>query len=72
MRAIGLILVLTGVLILTYQGFSYVTREPAGEAGPGQAADRVHTVSIPPVVGGIALVTGLLLLATDRGRAARH
>jgi len=51
MRALGMILVMIGALALGYQGFS-------GEREP------VRNVAIPPVVGGIAVTTGLILMTS--------
>jgi len=65
---VGIILVVIGALALGYQGFSYVSRDTVAEAGSVRVtADREKTVWIPPVVGGIALVTGLILV-TAGGR----
>ncbi len=63
MRLVGIILVILGVLGLGYGGFSYVTEEKIIDAGPIEvSADKQRTVWIPPVVGGIVLVSGLLLV----------
>jgi hypothetical protein len=70
MRVVGIVLVILGALALGYGGFTYVTRQNLVDAGPVQiTANREKTVWIPPVVGGIAVVTGLLLLATSSRRA---
>jgi hypothetical protein len=67
MRIVGIILVVLGALGLGYQGFTYVTKEKVVDAGPVQVTrDKENSVWIPPVVGGIALVSGLLLIATGR------
>jgi hypothetical protein len=69
MRIIGIVLVILGALALGYGGFTYVTRDKVVDAGPVQiTADREKTVWIPPVVGGIAVVGGLILLATGSRR----
>jgi hypothetical protein len=69
MRILGIVLVVLGALALGYGGFTYVTRENVVDAGPIQvSADRQKTVWIPPVVGGIAVVTGLILLASGTRR----
>ena len=69
MRLVGIILVVLGALGLGYQGFTYVTKEKVVDAGPIQVSrDKENTVWIPPVVGGIALVSGLILLATGSRR----
>jgi hypothetical protein len=65
MRLIGIVLVVLGALALAYQGFSWVTRERV--AGDG-VREETHTVWVPPVVGGITVVSGLLLLAVDGRR----
>jgi hypothetical protein len=65
MRIIGLILVLLGGLALGYQGFVHAGGR-SGEAGAGPAARQREELSIPPVVSGIAVVSGLLLLASAR------
>jgi len=65
MRVVGLILVVLGALGLGYQGFTYVTKEKVVDAGSVQVSrEKENTVWIPPVVGGIVLVSGLILLAT--------
>jgi len=65
-RIVGIVLVILGALALGYGGFTYITREKVVDAGPGEVtADREKTVWIPPVVGGIAVVGGLILLATS-------
>jgi hypothetical protein len=67
MRVVGLVLVVLGALALGYQGFTYVTREKVVDAGPIQvSADREKTVWIPPVIGGVAVVAGLVLLASGK------
>ncbi len=68
---IGLILLIVGALALGYQGFTYVTTEKVVDAGPVQiSADKAHYVWIPPVVGAIAVVGGLVLLASGSRRPA--
>jgi uncharacterized membrane protein YidH (DUF202 family) len=67
---LGLLLIAIGIIAFAYQGFTYTTREKAVDLGPIQiTADKTHTVSIPPIVGAVALVAGLVLLVTG-GRKA--
>jgi len=69
MRMLGLIIVILGALALGYGGFSYVTRDKIVDAGPVQvSADREHNVWIPPVVGGIAVAAGLVLMVVGGNR----
>lgn len=62
---IGIILVALGIVALAYQGITYKTQEKAIDLGPLQVtAEKTHTIPLPPVLGAIALVGGILLLAT--------
>jgi uncharacterized membrane protein HdeD (DUF308 family) len=62
---VGVALVVLGLLALIYQGFTYTTRETVLDIGPVHAtADRQKTVPLPPVVGALALVGGVVLLVT--------
>jgi len=68
-RILGIVFVVLGALALGYGGFTYVTRDKVVDAGPVQVtAEKQKTVWIPPVVGGIAVVTGLILIATGGRR----
>jgi len=68
MRWIGLILVLIGGLTLGYRGFeSRIQPVEIPEAGQIEIA-KEPSGPFSPVVGGIALVSGLLLLASSDRR----
>ena len=61
---LGILLAVLGVLALVYQGFSYTRREKVFDVGPIHATrDDTRHVPLPPIVGGLALVAGALLLA---------
>lgn len=62
---IGVILILLGAVVLTYQGFSYTHREKVIDIGPIKAtADKTETVPIPPILGWLAVGGGVALLAS--------
>jgi hypothetical protein len=64
MTVLGILVVVLGVLALVYQGFSYTRRENVLDIGPIHAtADRREHVPLPPIIGGVALVAGAVLLA---------
>lgn len=60
---IGILLIVLGGLALAYQGFNYTHQEKVLDVGPIHAtAEKQEHVSIPPILGGLALVGGILLV----------
>ncbi len=60
---IGIILIGIGIVALAYQGITYTTKEKVVDIGPIQmSADKTKTIPLPPILGGIALVGGIVLL----------
>ena len=60
---IGILLIILGGLALAYQGFTYTHQEKVLDIGPIHAtAEKQERVSIPPILGGLALVGGIALL----------
>jgi hypothetical protein len=60
---LGAILLVFGLVALAYQGLTYTTRERVVDLGPLKVdADRERTIPLPPVVGGAAVVAGVVLL----------
>ena len=63
MMIIGIVLVVLGVIALAYQGITYTKREKILDVGPVQAtAEREKTIPLPPLVGGLALAGGIVLI----------
>ncbi|MDY0268882.1 DUF3185 domain-containing protein [Trichloromonas sp.] len=63
----GIILIVVAVIAFAYQGISYTTREKVVDLGPLQmTAERTRTLPLPPIVGIIALVGGIVLLVMGR------
>lgn len=60
---IASILIALGIMAFVYQGITYRTRETAFSLGSLQVTtERTRTLPIPPIVGTVALVSGLVLL----------
>jgi hypothetical protein len=60
---IGIILIVIGIIALAYGGFSYTKREKVLDLGPIQAtAEKKETVPFPPILGGLCLVGGIVLV----------
>lgn len=65
-KSFGLILVLTGAVLLIWTGFTYTKKEKLIDAGPVQvSADREKIVSWPPYAGGIVLIAGVFILISS-------
>jgi hypothetical protein len=60
---IAIILIVLGIAAFVYQGITYTTREKVVDIGPIQvSADKTKTIPLSPILGGIALVGGIVLL----------
>jgi len=67
---IGIILIVIGIVALAYGGFTYTKREKVIDAGPLQvSADREKTIPLPPILGGLCLVGGIVLVIAGNKRA---
>lgn len=67
---VGIILIAIGIIAVAYGGFSYTKREKIIDAGPLQvSADREKTVLFPPILGGICLVGGIILVIVGNKKA---
>ena len=63
MKILGIILIVVGIAAFAYQGITYTSREKVVDVGPVQVtAEKTRTFPLPPIVGGIALVGGIVLL----------
>jgi uncharacterized membrane protein len=60
---LGILLIVLGALALAYQGFNYTKQEKVLDIGPIHAtAEEQKHVSIPPILGALALVGGIVLV----------
>jgi hypothetical protein len=67
---IGIILIVVAVAAFAYQGISYTTREKVVDLGPLQVtADKTRTLPLSPIVGGIALISGIALLVVGQNKS---
>jgi hypothetical protein len=69
-KIIAVLLIVLGVIALAYEGITYTRREKVLEVGPITATkEKKETIPLSPVVGGLALVGGVVLLVFGaRGR----
>ena len=68
-KKIGITLIVVGVLMMIYTGFTYVTKEEVADMGPVEInKTERHPVQWSPIVGGILLVGGLIMVATGKNK----
>ena len=61
-RTIGVILMLIGIALLVWTGFTYTKKEKIVDTGAIKlSVDKQKTVSWPPYIGGIVLIAGIAI-----------
>lgn len=67
----GIVLIVLGILSLGYQGITFTTQKKMADVGPVHATkDEKHTLPLPPVLGGLLLIGGVVLLISGQGRTS--
>ena len=60
---VGIALIVLGIVAFAYQGITYTSRETIIDIGPLKAtADTQKTIPLPPILGGLVLVGGIVLV----------
>ena len=71
MRLLGFVLVVCGILALAYGGISYRQQKTVIDIGSFKAtATEQKKIPLSPIVGGIALISGIVLVMVPRKRLA--
>lgn len=59
-KTFGIVLIVLGIIMLSYTGFKYVTNEQVVDLGPIEInAEKTHFIKWPPVVGFILIIGGI-------------
>ena len=67
---VGIALALLGIVAFVYQGITYTSREKVIDIGPIHAtADTKKTIPLSPLVGGAALIGGIVLVVVGAKKA---
>lgn len=67
MKALGIVLIVLGVLALAYGGFTYTHEKKVVDLGPIHASRKeTNTVPLPPILGLAAVIGGGVLLFTGK------
>jgi hypothetical protein len=60
---VGILLIVLGALALAYQGINYTREKKVLDVGSVHFTAKTHErISLPPILGGLALVGGVVLV----------
>ena len=67
MRALGVVLLVLGILAFVYTGFEYTSKEKVLEVGPVEVqAEKENTISWPPILGVVLSIAGVVLIVMNK------
>ena len=67
MKAIGIVLIVLGLGMLIFRGFSIQTEKKVVDLGPLEVNKKENKwIGWPVYAGGIAIIAGIILVAADR------
>ena len=68
---LGIILIVIGIIVIAYGGFAkFTTKENVAKLGPLEVnKENEHRVPVGPIVGGVCIVGGVILLVAG-GRSS--
>ena len=68
---VGIALIVLGILAFAYKGITYTSREKVIDVGPIHAtADTQKTIPLSPLLGGLALVGGIVLVVVGARKSS--
>lgn len=68
-KVIGLLLTIVGVIVLLWGGVFWTDRDTIVDAGDIElTTENREGVAVPPILGGVAVVAGILLLVLPQRR----
>ncbi|MBI4459846.1 MAG: DUF3185 domain-containing protein [Acidobacteria bacterium] len=69
MKILGIVLIVFGALMLAYQGITYTKNKTVIDLGPVEVqSEEKKTIPLPPIIGGLTLAGGIVLLIAGGGR----
>ena len=69
LAVIGVVLIIGGALALFYRGIPYTSRDVVIDVGPVTAtAESSKTWPVPPILGGLAIAGGVVLIVAGARR----
>lgn len=70
MKTLGMVLLVVGLVMTVFTGFTMITKEEVADLGPVEInKENEHPIYWSPVTGGIIAAVGLIVLVTGRKRS---
>ena len=67
MKTTGGVLALIGLLMIVFTSINFKTKEKVVDLGPLEVnKEKNHTVNWPPVLGAVLLVSGIVIMVTNK------
>ena len=64
---VAILLIALGIVAFVYQGITYTTKENVVDIGPlKMTTETTKTIPLPPILGAVALIGGVVLLVMGR------
>jgi len=69
-RSIGIVLVIVGIIMFLYTGFTFVTKEKIVDVGPLEIKkEEKHPIQWSPIVGLVLLAGGIGFIAAAKNKS---
>lgn len=66
-KTLGIAIIIIGIIMMIYTGFNYVTTEKVVDLGPIEINKQTnHPVQWSPIIGGVLLIGGIVILVLDK------
>jgi uncharacterized membrane protein HdeD (DUF308 family) len=70
MRILGIVLIVAGILMFIFRGFSFTEKKKVIDLGPVEVnKEEKHNVGWPVYAGGLAVIAGIAVLLVDRKKS---
>jgi hypothetical protein len=68
-KAIGIVILIIGIIMLIFSGMNYVTTEKVVDIGPIKIEkEKNHPLHWSPIIGVALIAGGIIIMAVDRKR----
>jgi NO-binding membrane sensor protein with MHYT domain len=70
MKNVGIVLIVIGIAMMAFTGFTFITKKKVVDVGPLEInKEEKNPVSWSPIIGGIILASGVVVLLMGRRKA---